>query len=107
MIAAEVACSRLCVQAPLRTSIYRVCVGQICQTPEMAVELTLQPLRRYAELDAIIIFSDILIVPQACAPVWTCAGTFLRARDAGRACGHCALFLTADPIPRVSPFTVH
>lgn len=39
---------------------------KICRTPELACEVTLQPIRRYAGLlDASIIFSDILVVPQA------------------------------------------
>ncbi|KAI9348129.1 Uroporphyrinogen decarboxylase [Obelidium mucronatum] len=38
----------------------------ICRTPELACEVTLQPIDRYEGLlDASIIFSDILVVPQA------------------------------------------
>ena len=39
---------------------------EICRTPELAAEITLQPIRRYKGLlDASIIFSDILVIPQA------------------------------------------
>ncbi|KAK0191311.1 Uroporphyrinogen decarboxylase [Armillaria mellea] len=39
---------------------------EICQTPELACQVTLQPIRHYTSLiDAAIIFSDILVVPQA------------------------------------------
>src|SRR5215471_3284314 len=35
-----------------------------CQTPELACEITLQPIDRLG-VDAAILFSDILVVPQA------------------------------------------
>ena len=37
---------------------------ELCLTPELAAELTLQPIRRYA-MDGAILFSDILMLPHA------------------------------------------
>ncbi len=39
---------------------------ECCRTPEISCELTLQPIRRFSGLlDAAIIFSDILVIPEA------------------------------------------
>jgi len=37
----------------------------LCQNPDAACEVTLQPLERYPQLDAAILFSDILTIPDA------------------------------------------
>lgn len=38
---------------------------KVCRTPELACRVSLQPLERFKTLDAVIIFCDILVIPQA------------------------------------------
>jgi uroporphyrinogen decarboxylase len=64
----------------------------LCYNPELASEVTLQPLRRF-DLDAAILFSDILVIPDA-------LGQYVRF-EAGE--GPLLEPVTTDSIPRLNP----
>lgn len=76
----------------------------LCYNPELAAEVTLQPIRRYG-FDAAIMFADILLLPQALgADVWFVTGegprlsTVTSAQDFDKLSGVDGIHETLNPI---------
>jgi len=75
----------------------------LCYNPELAAEVTMQPIRRY-EFDAAILFADILLIPQALgADLWFVTGEGPRLSTITTPEGVAALKKTDDIHETLSP----
>jgi uroporphyrinogen decarboxylase len=76
---------------------------KLCYNPDLAAEVTLQPIRRYG-FDAAILFADILLLPQALgADLWFVTGEGPRLSTITDMAGVQALRPTADIHETLSP----
>ena len=75
----------------------------LCYNPELAAEVTLQPIRRYG-FDAAILFADILLIPQALgADLWFVTGEGPRLSTITDAAGVAALRPAAEVHETLAP----